>query len=344
MRKFLFLVLAASLDLVYAQQEVPPYHPPSPEEVQVELNQAEADFQRAKEMFNPWYAGPLITGGYTNMTPGFANIQPYIYFTNTYAEFDKNRNSKNIKDIYTISPLYLFQTGITNWLDTSMTVSAVFNNQGSNWASNIGDTTWGFGIQLYRESPYIPGFRGTVTQTFPTGKYEKLDPKKEGIDATGGGAYTTTFGLNFGKVIWQLNPLHPFAVRFNINYTITAPTNVKEFNVFGGGFGTDGKIKPGNTFNTNFGIEYSITQKWVAALDVVYDYTNSSNFSGRKGVDVNGQEASLGAPSSSQLSFAPAIEYNPSSTFGYVGGVWFTGCGRNSSNFVSLVFTFYAVF
>jgi len=321
-----------------------PYVPPPHAEIEQELAQAEKDFETAKKMFNPWYAGPLITGGASNMDPGFANIQPYLYLTNTFAEYDKHRNSKNIQDIWSINPLYLFQTGITNWLDTTLVFQADFNNQGDQWGKNVGDTSLGFGFQLYRETAYVPGFRITASENFPTGRYDKLDPNKNGIDATGSGAYETTFTFNMAKVIWWLDPLHPFSLRLNLLYTFSAPTTVREFNAYGGGFGTDGKVKPGSSWGGDFAIEYSFTQRWVAALDIVYQYFNSTSFSGTKGVDELGNAASVGGPSGDSLSFAPAIEYNPSESFGYVAGVWFTGTGRNSSNFVSLIFTFYAVF
>lgn len=44
----------------------------TPEEIQRELEQDEILFKQALEMFNPWYAGPLLTGGAHMMPPGRA--------------------------------------------------------------------------------------------------------------------------------------------------------------------------------------------------------------------------------------------------------------------------------
>ena len=45
----------------------------TPQQIQQELNQAEKDFQRAKEMFVPWYTGPLVTPSASMMPPGPIN-------------------------------------------------------------------------------------------------------------------------------------------------------------------------------------------------------------------------------------------------------------------------------
>lgn len=321
-----------------------PYTPPPQAVIESELEQAERDYQAAKEMFNPWYTGPLITGSANNAPPGTGIIQPYFYVIDTFATYDNHRHSTNIPSIVTLNPLYLFQTGITTWLDTTVIVQGVFNEQSGIWGSNVGDTSWGIGLQLRKETPYGPGIRLSISETFPTGKYDYLDPKKNGLDATGAGSYQTSFTLALGKVIWWNNPLHPMSVRFNAAYTAATVTDVHNFNAYGGGYGTDGKVNPGNSLNFDFGLEYSLTQRWVAALDVVYEYFNKASFSGIKGVDSQGMPASIGAPSGDQLSFAPAIEYNPSDSFGYIAGIWFTATGRNAGRFVSGIFSFYAAF
>ncbi|MDX8431389.1 MAG: hypothetical protein SNF33_06270 [Candidatus Algichlamydia australiensis] len=334
---FIPLFFAGAL---FAQE---PYTPPSQEVIQSELRSAEENFEIARKMFQPWYSGPLLTGSAVNAAPGQAVVQPYIFTTVTHAEYDDDRHSKNIPNFLEINPLYYFQTGITDWLDTYMTVPAIFNRQSDIWGSYSGDSSIAFGIQLQKETPYRPYVRLTISETLPTGKYDNLDPEKNGVDATGGGSYNTTFSFNLSKVFWW-SKLHPIAMRSNLFYTFTTPTHVDNLNAYGGGPGTDGKVKPGNSWGIDVGYEYSITQRWVFALDAVYTYFNKASFSGSRGRDANGNPFSVGGPSGDQLSFAPAIEYNPSSTFGMVAGVWFTATGRNSGNFASLVYTFYAVF
>ena len=58
MRPYFFAFLLAALPLM-AQEEIP--HE-TPEQIQHELDEAETQYKHALEMFNPWYAGPLLTG------------------------------------------------------------------------------------------------------------------------------------------------------------------------------------------------------------------------------------------------------------------------------------------
>ena len=78
-----------------------------------------------------------------------------------------------------------------------------------------------------------------------------------------------------------------------------------------------------------------MTQRWVAAMDFVYVSSNRTKFYGNPGVGSDGTAASMGGPSSDNLSLAPAIEYNWTDSLGVVTGVQWSVYGRNSFNFVS---------
>ena len=147
----------------------------------------------------------------------------------------------------------------------------------------------------------------------------------------------------FGKLLlWDT--LHPLNTRLALGYTIYTPVHVKNFNTYGGGFKTRGVVFPGNAFNADLGLELSISQRWVIALDSVYTFTNRTHFHGNPGMTSSGTKASVGKGYSDQLSFAPAIEYNFSDKMGLIGGAWFSVYGRNSSNFVSGILSGYFKF
>src|ERR1700758_5530718 len=90
----------------------------SPEQIQEELNSAEAKFKYAKEMFNPWYAGPLITPSASMMPPGQANMQPYLIIQGNYASFNEDRKlvslAHNSYNLIVTAPI---QIGVTNTTD-----------------------------------------------------------------------------------------------------------------------------------------------------------------------------------------------------------------------------------
>lgn len=329
---FLFLLIAFS-SLLHAHPP-PPKRPPPVTEVEKQLAQAQADFETAKKMFNPYYAGPLLTPSAHNVPPGHFNIQPYIFVTNTYAEYNENRRSVNITDIWQVQGSFIFQMGWLSWLDFTVTMNAFYNSQGSQDSGYWGDTQLEWGIQLMKEQPYKPAVRITISEILPTGRYKRLSPNKNGIDATGAGSYATNFSLNFTKTVWWVST-HPFSFRGSFNYTVPLRTNVDGFNAYGGGFGTKGKVKPGNSIAIDTSVEYSFTQNWVLAVDLVYTYQNHSTFSGTNGRTASGAPASVGTPSNDSLSCAPAIEYNPTEYMGFLAGFWFTITGRNSGDFIS---------
>jgi len=339
-RKLLFTSLALASGLLADSTPLQPQIK-SPAQIQEELNRAQNEFETAKSMFIPWYTGPLITGSATNVPMGHVNIQPYLYLTMNYAQFNQHRHSESIPNQYVINPVFVFQTGIIyDYLDVTVIPQGFLKWQDGNRAQGMGDTNVSFGIQIWKETPNTPNIRLVLGQNFPSGKYVNLSSEKGGLDSTGGGIYSTSAGLNLSKTIWWL-PLHPISLRLTGNYVIPdGRAYVTNFNTYGGGFGTDGTVKVGKTLNVDFGFEISINQKWVFATDIAYTISQKNTFYGTPGITSDGSVANVGSPLSDQLSLASAIEYNVSSTGGFIGGVWFPITGRNSANFVSLVLSY----
>jgi hypothetical protein len=321
-------VCIASSFVLFAQD------PPPPEVVDEQLEEAEEDFKEAKEMFDPWYAGPLLTGSAHTLAPGLFNVQPYLFFTQNYAEYDEHGHSHSISNLNQVNPQLPFEFGITKWMDSVITVQGLGNYKNGHSAWNIGDTSVSLRFALLHEGPYNPALLFSVKESFPTGKYQRLNPHRQGVDGIGSGSFATTFTFNMSKVVWWVSD-HPMNVRLSLNYTVPAPVHVHGYNVYGGGSGTRGKAYPGSGFQGDIGYEYSFTQRWVAALDIVYTYNRKTRFSGHKGVDSSGAPASVGGPFNDQLSLAPALEYNPNANVGIIAGTWFTVWGRNAFNFVS---------
>ncbi len=329
------ILLSASL---FSQEQSPKPQPlVPPEQIEKEIKDAEKEFQEAKKMFNPWYTGPLLTPSAGVLQPGHFVIQPYCFFTDNYAHFDKHGKSHRVPDLDQIKPsLAPFQYGITKWMDGTIGFGAVHNHQKGQSYTNWSDTSASFGFGLLQQTAYLPAIKFVVQESFPTGKYKNFKTKKAGVQSTGSGSYETQLSLNISKVVWWLT-LHPMNIRSSISYTINSNVDVEGINGYGGDKKTHGTVKGGNMFAFDFGYEYSFTQQWVAALDIVYNYSQKNTFSGHT-------TAPVGGPFNDQLSFAPAIEYNPRADTGLIAGVWFTAWGRNSSNFISGVFSFYHYF
>ncbi|MBI5273116.1 MAG: hypothetical protein HY861_03950 [Chlamydiia bacterium] len=313
----------------------------TPEQVEQQLKDAQAQFDHALTLFNPWYTGPLITPSASMMPPGYGNLQPYLFVKDTYAQFDENRHSVSAPNAVTVNPLAILQFGITDSMDTILTVGGIENWKQEHNGGGFSDITASLGFLIVEQSFYVPKAKFSIQQLFPTGQYKNLNSNGLGLSASGAGAWQTTFSLAFGKLLFW-NTTHPMNVRLFFGYTISTPINVKNFNTYGGGFGTDGTVHPGSTFACDLGLEYSINQPWVFALDLVYTATGSTSFTGSPGL-LNPADptlpATVGDSYNDNLSLAPAIEYNWNENLGVLGGVQFSVYGRNSGNFVSGIFS-----
>ncbi len=327
MRNFFWLL---TLPFLLCAQEM---EHKTPEEIQQELDDAEAKFERAKKMFNPWYAGPLVTPSASMMPPGSANIQPYLFIQGNYAAFNEDRKSISLEhNLYTATVMTPMQVGVTSSTDVVVNPSAQASWQNHHSGGGFGDLGVTYGFKIQSETLYVPKFKFTVGETFPTGRYKNLN--STGLNGTGGGSYKTTFGFATGKLIWWTYP-NPMNTRLFIGYTISTTVNVSGYNAYGGGIGTRGRVRPGNEITADFGYELSFNQKWVLALDVVYVCQNRTKFHGTPGVTKTGATAAVGGGFNDNLSLAPALEYNFSDVFAVLAGVQFSVYGRNSANFIN---------
>ena len=143
MKKYwLFSLVGLSL---YADYQ-PSDNPPPPEVVEEQLRDAQAEFDVAKKMFNPWYAGPLLTPSAHILPPGDVNIQPYFFYTNNYAKFDEHGHSHKISNLHTINPVVPVLIGMLPWVDLSFSVQGVWNQAKKQYTGFWGDTSVGLGF------------------------------------------------------------------------------------------------------------------------------------------------------------------------------------------------------
>lgn len=309
------------------------------QQIEQKLSQAEEDFNIAKKMFNPWYGGPLITGSGNVLPPGYVNINPQVQVTDYYGAYNGSGKSIPIPDIMEVNPSLSLGVGIVNRLDLYVQLAWDYQDQLDVSFFGWQDDYVKMSFALLVEGPYVPAIKFSVKEIFPTGKYKNLDPEKIAVQSLGDGAYKTEFGLNLSKVVWWMIT-HPMDFRISLNYGIASKIKVTNFNSYGGGFGTKGKVHFGNYFKGDFGYEFSVTQKIVWALDVVYEYYAKKTFRGINGINDDGSPVIVGGPSSQRLSLAPAVEYNFTPDIALVGGVWFTVWGINKLDFVAGIISF----
>jgi hypothetical protein len=184
---------------------------------------------------------------------------------------------------------------------------------------------------LFREGSWKPTTSITVQETLPTGRYDQLGNRP--ADGIGSGAFTTTLALYTQSFFWMPNG-RILRARFNIAPALSRTANVEDVSVYGTSQGFRGHAKPGNSIFVDAAVEYSLTQRWVLALDATWRNQANTRIAGYN-VPEPTQSVILNSASSRAFGLAPAVEYNLSSKVGVILGVRMFPAGRNTSNSIT---------
>jgi len=287
---------------------------------------------------SPWFTGPLLAGSGKTIPAGHTNYEAYLFYTDNFGHYNNKWKKRSTIKTTTLSPTLLVTQGLSSRFDLGASAPFDAKWKGGQSDSRFSDVGVSLGYQLLRHKTgtWIPDVRLIVSETLPTGHYQNLNPGKNGTDAAGAGAYQTSFGVNLQRV-WVVSNGHFLRGRLSTKYTVPSSVHLHSFNAFGGGFNTDGTIRLGDHFSTDLAFEYTLTRHWVPALDILYTNSASNSFTGTMGVTSTGLPAVISSSSSSEISVAPAVEYNFTSHFGIIAGGWFALEGRNSSDFNAAV-------
>lgn len=296
---------------------------------------------KEKPPYELWYTGTLLAATSVNISA----IEPFVTFAGIYGDYASNWKLKGAETIWSISPQIDFQFTLTKKIGVEIYAGFVSNFRGGQKATHFIDTflLLGYQVSTDQENSWVPNCRFYVVGTFPSGKYDRLDAKKRGIDETGQGAYFVGPELAFSKT-FKL-PCHFFNLYWSLSYYFPTYAHVKGLNVFGGGQGTRGKIRPGQSLQALLSFEYSLPCNWVFAFDSQLVYQRAtSRFKGTSGTLPTGLAANVGLKSSYEISIAPQIEYNFDDDNGILFGAWGTVAGRNTKAFASLFFAYVHIF
>lgn len=292
------------------------------------------------EAIAPWFTGPLLANSATIIPVGHWATEPYFYSIANTDRYDNHWDTLELDTLWNIAAQPFFWVGLTDWADLQLAPYFA-------WNYREGPAHWVFGdfpvrveFQLYLDQiphkHWFPSVKLGIQESFPTGKYDELDPKKLFTDLGGTGAYFTTIQLAFGKLL-HVSGRNWVQMRLNLDYGFAPPVKVKGLNAYGGASDTKGTVRPGQMFAFDFSAEYSFTRNFAFACDITGTYTTSGHFSGRKGTgtDLHGNPVRDSLRASIQYSLAPAFEYSWSQTLGVIAGAWFTLAGKNTPKFAS---------
>ncbi len=293
-----------------------------------------ADFEKGA-LEAPWLTGPLLAPSGLTMPPGRYDIEPSFFFIANTGQYNAHWESVERETFWNNYFQPQIQFGLTSWMDFQFIPTLIYNYTEGAGKWGVGDMPIIFGVQLYKGggniTDWIPDLKLALKELIPIGKYQNLNPQKLNTDMMGEGSWQTALALVWGNLFY-LGKGHFLTARIAFQYVLPAPTHVKNLNAYGGGPGTDGTVYPAESFNFDIGMELTLTQSWVFALDIVGDWSGRTRFKGETTV-------SNTSPASTQFSLAPAIEYNWNANLGIIFGPWFTVAGRNAGKFTSGLFS-----
>lgn len=322
---------------------------------------------------DPWFTGPLLINSAQTTPIGEGGIAIPIDSNRNFGIYEKNYNFVSTPRFSADHVLPEFFFGVAEDIDMELAIDYTKNQNQGQSHSNLGDTGMQMGFQLLRQnnSNKRSDVRITLSEEFPTGRYDRLNPRLYTTDGTGIGSYQTCVDF-LVQHLMQLSETHYVNMYGSIALTYSSPVALNGLSIYGGTSQTKGHISPGNSITLDMAAEYTITQNWVAVMETYIYAQQASSFTGIIANDMpsfiqkNAQSRSLGkhgrlrditfnniTPSKhnigssqhigsgnvAEITIAPALEYNFSQHVGIIGGTWFTLSGKNTPAFISTIVT-----
>lgn len=257
-----------------------------------------------------WWTGPMLANSADTLPRGHVLVEPYLY----------DVTSDGV-DAWGSRAYVLY--GLTDELTVGAIPIVGYNAvHGGPNSSGIGAgdqiVQAQYRLTRFREGRALPTIALQIQQTLPTGRYQRLARTADGL---GGGAWATTLGVNAQSYFWMPNG-RILRVRVNATWTFARHADITDASVYGTGPGFRGRASPGDAYYFGTSFEYSLTRRWVLALDLTYSRND--------GTRVDGYDTTPGLSRvpvrtrtrrSEAFGFAPAVEYSFNDHLGVLLGV-----------------------
>ena len=296
-----------------------------------------------------WWTGPLLAASPGTLPRGHWLVEPYVYDVMSYGRFDENGTLRGTGAGHDFGSQTYIEYGLVNGFTLGLIPRlGLYESSAGEDSSGftVGDITLqgAYGLTQYRPGSHVPTISLVVGETFPTGKYDRLDGPADG--ALGSGAYSTTVSLYSQTYFWMPNG-RILRTRLDSSYSIPQWASVQGESVYGTAAGFAGRAHPSRSFVADLALEYSATQSWVLATDFWWEHDGNTRVEGGY---VSAATSALpsylvqDSGSDDVLYLAPAIEYNWSAAMGVIAGMRVAALGRNTTATVTPVAAINMVF
>jgi hypothetical protein len=283
-----------------------------------------------------WWTGPMLAPSANTLPPGHFLIEPYLYDVVTEGFYNSSGTRVQVPHQNSFGSLTYALYGVANKLTVGMIPVFGYNETSMAASSSgirVGDLTLQaqHRLHLFHEGSWVPTMSIAVQETLPTGRYDHLGDRPS--NALGAGTFSTSPAFYSQTFFWLPNG-RILRMRFNVAPSFSRSAKVQDVSVYGTGAGFHGRAMPGVSVFVDAAWEYSLTKRWVLALDATYRRQGNTTVSG---YDVSDpvQTIRLNSGPSDAFGFAPAIEYNWRPNLGVLLGVRLIPLGRNTSTTIT---------
>jgi hypothetical protein len=295
----------------------PPQNPPSPSP------------SSRQQLGDAWWTGPMLANSAATLPHGHFLAEPYVYDVIGIDARGGNSNGFGSRS-------YL-EYGLFDRLTIGAIPVFGFNEVNSGINSShvaMGDQTVlaQFGLTKFHEGLRTPTTAIMFQETFPTGKYDNLGNTP--TNGLGSGSYTSQIAFNSQTYFWARTG-RILRMRLNFAESISTSATVRGVSVYGTSENFRGHAKPGLNSYLDWAWEYSLTRKWVLAIDTTYSYTSATIVTGANVTRHGSTPTRTSSGWSDAVGFAPALEYNWSPTIGILLGTRIIALGHNTSSTVT---------
>lgn len=295
---------------------------------------ASATFRQSLD--DAWWTGPMLAPSANTLPRGHFLIEPYLYDVTTGGFYNSNGTRAPAPHENSFGSLTYALYGLANKFTVGMIPTFGYNevsNGPSSAGIDVGDLSLQaqYRIHLFREESWVPTMSIALQQTLPTGRYDHLGNRLS--DALGSGAFTTSPAFYSQTFFWLPNG-RILRTRFNVVSSFSHSVSVRDASVYGTPAGFRGRAMPGSSIFADAAWEYSLTKRWVLALDATYRYQANTFVAGHNILDSSGP-VRLNSGTSDAFGLAPAIEYNWKPNLGLLLGARLIPAGRNTPSTIT---------
>ncbi len=278
-----------------------------------------------------WWTGPIVAASAATLPEGHFLLEPYFYDVIQAGRFDSQGDRRSANHNQYLGSQTYFNYGLTDTVLIGVIPRFGYQRLAGGQSSTslgLADLTLQGQVRLnkFDEQRRAPTLSFNVSETLPTGQYDRLQTFGNGL---GAGSYATAFSL-YSQTFFWMEDGRIVRARLDVTYTSSTEASIHDTSVYGTTTGFRGTAAPGDGYLANLAAEYSLTQNWVLASDLVWQMQANTKIVSVSGVRQNSGESQV-------LFVVPAVEYNLNDRLGVICGARIAAAGRNASASVTPV-------